>query len=500
SGRQVSSELLDVLGVAPVFGRNIRPEEDREGGTPVAIISDSLWKRRFGGNQSVLDERLILNDQPYQIVGVLPSNFNYLYGSDVLVPIEASKERSLKERAWHPGTQVLARLKKGVSLEQARADMTSIAGALGEEYPATNKEHWVTLGSLYDAMVGDVRKLLFMLLAAVGFVLLIACANVANLMLARASARQKEIAIRSALGASRLRIIRSLIVESVMLALVGGALGLITAYWGTDLAIKALPDALPRVNEIKVDSNVLLFTLLASIVTGVVFGLAPALQFSNPNPNETLKEGGRSGSSGRQGLRSALVVAEIAISLVLLVGSGLLMRSFVALNRVSAGFDERNLLTFDVSLSSKEFAEAPRVRRFFKQFLEKVQALPGVQTAATTDLVPLGGGDSENQFFVANRPKPSPSELPLAMSYTISPGYLSAMKIPLRQGRFFEESDTITSTPVIVIDENMAAQYFAGESPLGQYISLPTGADKAIEFQVIGVVGHVKQENLDTTE
>src|SRR5215471_2247928 len=414
SGRQISSELLDVLGVAPAVGRNFRADEDREGANPVAIISDSLWKRRFGGNESILEQRLILNDQPYQIVGVLPSDFNYLFKADVLVPIAAAKERSLKERSWHPGTQVVARLKSGVNLEQARADMTSIAGALGEEFPDSNKEHWVTLGSLYDAMVGDVRKLLLLLLAAVGFVLLIACANVANLMLARASARQKEIAIRSALGASRFRIIQSLLVESVMLALIGGALGLLIAYWGTDLALKALPDALPRVNEIQVDVNVLMFTLVASIITGVVFGLAPALQASNPNLNETLKEGGRSGSSGRQRLRGALVVAEIAISLVLLVGSGLLIRSFIALNRVNAGFDDRNLLTFDVSLSSTEFSDGPKVRRFFKQLLERIEALPGVQKAATTDLLPLGGSDSENQFFISNRPKPSPSELPLA--------------------------------------------------------------------------------------
>jgi predicted permease len=330
--------------------------------------------------------------------------------------------------------------------------------------------------------------------------MLIACANVANLMLARASARQKEIAIRSALGASRLRIIRLLITESVMLALVGGALGLLTAYLGTSLAIKALPNALPRVNDIKVDANVLLFTLAASIITGVVFGLAPALQASNPNLNETLKEGGRSASSGRQGIRKVLVVAEIAISLVLLVGSGLLIRSFIALNHVSAGFDDRNLLTFDVSLSSKEYAEAPKVRRFFKDFMEKIKALPGVQSAATTELLPLGGSDSENQFYVTNRPRPSPSELPLAMSYITSPGYLKAMSIPLLEGRFFEEGDTLTSAPVIVIDENMAKQYFPGEDPVGQHLSMPAGPDNVIEFQIIGVVGHVKQQNLDTTE
>jgi len=237
-----------------------------------------------------------------------------------------------------------------------------------------------------------------------------------------------------------------------MLALIGGVLGLLTAYWGTGMALKALPDALPRVNEIKVDANVLLFTLVASIITGLVFGVAPALQASNPNLNEMLKEGGRSGSSGRQGLRSALVVAEIAISLVLLVGSGLLIRSFIALNRVNPGFDDRNLLTFDVSLSSKEFAEAPKVRRFFMQLLEKIEALPGVQRAGTTDLLPLGGSDSENQFFITNRPRPSPSELPLAMSYITSPGYLTAMKIPLLQGRFFEDSDTLASTSVMVRD------------------------------------------------
>jgi putative ABC transport system permease protein len=500
AARQVSSEMLAVLGVTPATGRDFRPDEDREGANRVAIISDSLWKRRFGGDPSVVDQTLTLNDEPYQVVGVLPADFHYFPKADILVPIEAAKERALKERSWHPGIQVLARLKPGVSLAQARADLTSIAGALGQEYPDTNKEHWVTLTSLYDATVGDVRNLLLMLLAAVSFVLLIACANVANLMLARASARQKEIAIRSALGASRLRIIRLLITESVMLALIGGAIGLLIAYWGTGLALKALPDALPRVNDIQVDINVLLFTLAASIITGVVFGLAPALQASNPNLNETLKEGGRSGSSGRQGLRSILVVAEIAISLILLVGSGLLVRSFIALNQVSAGFNDQNMLTFDLSLSSKEYAEAPRVRRFFKEFLEKIEALPGVQSAAATDLLPLGGSDSENQFYVTNRPKPSPSELPLAMSYITTPGYLKTMSISLLKGRFFQESDTLTSAPVMVIDENMAQQYFPGEDPLGQHISLPTGPDKAIEFQIIGVVGHVKQQNLDTTE
>src|ERR1051325_4311646 len=232
-GRQVSSEMLAVLGVAPALGRDFRPDEDRVGANAVAIISDSLWKRRLGGDPSIIDKTLTLNDVPYQIVGVLPASFQFFQNVDVLVPIEAADERAFKERSWHPGIQVLARLKPGVSLAQATADMTSIAGALGQEYPNSNKEHWVTLRSLYDATVGDVRNLLWMLLAAVSFVLLIACATVANLMLPRASARQKEIAIRSALGASRMRVVRLLITESVMLALIGGALGLLIAYWGT---------------------------------------------------------------------------------------------------------------------------------------------------------------------------------------------------------------------------------------------------------------------------
>jgi putative ABC transport system permease protein len=500
TGRGVSSEMLSVLSVTPAIGRDFRADEDREGASPVAIISDSLWRRRFGADRSAVGNTLTLDDEPYQVIGVLPADFHYFTAVDILTPIQAKKSQSLEQRAWHPGIQVVARLKAGLNIGQARADMASIADALGHEYPDTNKEHQVTLTSLYEATVGDVRNLLFMLLGAVSFVLLIACANVANLMLVRAAGRQKEVAIRSALGASRLRIIRLLITESVMLSLTGGALGLLTAYWGTGLALKALPNALPRTGDIKVDANVLLFTLAASIVTGLVFGIAPALQASRPNLNENLKEGGRSGSSGRQGIRNVLVAGEVAISLVLLVGAGLLVRSFIALNHVNAGFDDRKLLTFDISLSSKEYSDALKTRRFFKQFLEKVESLPGVQSAATTELLPLGGSDDESQFYVSGRAKPGPSELPLAMQYVTSPGYLKTMHIPLLKGRFFEESDTQTSGLVTVIDENMAKQYFPGEDPIGRHITVQDSPYKAIEFQVVGVVGHVKQTNLDTTE
>jgi len=505
--RQVSADFLPVLGINPAIGRNFTPEEDREGANPVTIISDSLWKSRFGGDPSALGKTISLDGTSYQVVGILPANFRFFYNSgQLLTPMEAAKFTALKERSWHPGIQAIARMKPGITIEQARADMTSIAGALGQEYPDSNKEHWVTLTSLYDDTVGDVWAKLVMLLIAVILVLLIACANVANLMLARASVRQKEIAIRTALGASRLRIIRLLITESVMLALIGGALGLLAAYWGTDFALKALPDVLPRTNEITVDRNVLFFTLAASLLTGIVFGLAPALQASNPNLNETLKDGGRSGTGARQYLRNSLVIAEIAISLVLLVGAGLIIRSFVALNHVSTGFDDKNVLTFDISLSSKEFsdsndkADAPKVRRFFKQFVEKVSALPGVQATATTDLLPLSGGDDEEQFYVTDRPRPSLSELPLAMFYAVSPGYQNALQIPLLKGRFFDQRDTQSSPLVIVIAETMAKRYFPDRDPVGQHLSLPLPHSDPYEFQIIGVVGHVKQQNLDTAD
>src|SRR5215831_16710525 len=500
TGRRVSSQMLSVLGVAPAIGRDFAADEDREGAGRVAIISDSLWRRRLGADPSAVGKTLTLDDEPYQVIGVLPANFHYFPNADILTTMEGRKGQWLAERSWHPGIQVVARLKPGVNIAQARADMTSIAGALGQEYPATNKEHWITVMSLYEATVADVRKLLLMLLGAVSFVLLIACANVANLMLVRASGRQKEVAIRSALGASRKRVVRLLITESVMLSLAGGALGLVTAYWGTGLALKALPSALPRSDDIKVDATVLLFTLAVLNLTGLLFGLAPAVGSSRPDLNETLKEGGRSGSSGRQSIRNVLVVAEIAISLVLLVGAGLLVRSFIALNHVNAGFDDRNLLTFDISLSTKEYSDASKTRRFFKEFLEKIQALPGVQDAATTQLLPLDGNDNERQFYVSGRPKPGTSELPLAMEYIVSPGYLKAMRIPLLRGRFFEESDARESEMVTVVDENMARQYFPGEDPIGRHITVQDTPNKALEFQIVGVVGHVKQTNLDTAE
>jgi len=501
-GRRVSADFLSILGVNPELGRDFTAADDNQGANPVTIISDSLWKRRFGADPSIIGKTIMMDDQGYEVIGVLPPDFHF-FGNYVsvnaLVAIQAKEGDWLHQRAWHPGIQVIARVKPGVSLAQARAEMSSIAGALAQEYPDTNKGHGISVRSLYEATVGDYRKLLLLLAGAVGFVLLIACANVANLMLARASARQKEIAIRSALGASRVRIIRLLIVESVLLSLIGGTLGVVIAYWGTGVAL-ALPNALPRINDIKIDGSVLLFTLAASLMTGIGFGLAPALQASKPDLNGTLKEGGRSGTVGRQGIRSVLVVSEIAISLILLVGAGLLIRSFISLNQVNTGFDEKNLLTFDTSLSSKQFSDATKIRNFYREFIEKIRAIPGVRDAARTDLLPLLGGDSELQFYVNGRPKPSLSELPIAMAYLPDNGYLKTMGIPLLRGRFFDSTDTKNSGTVSVIDENLGNEYFPGEDPIGQHITIQAGPSFAIDTQIIGIVRHVKQQNLDTAD
>ena len=497
SGRTVSADMLSVLGVAPAVGHDFRQEDDKVGADLTAIISDSLWKRRFNSDPSIVGKTILLDDDSYTILGVLPTDFHYFGDNvDVLAPIQAKKFLALDQRGWHPGIQVIARLKSGVSLTQANSDMTSIAAGLGQQYPDTNKEHWVTLDTQYDATVGDVKVLLYVLLAAVGCVLLIACANVASLLLARATARQKEIAIRLALGANRLRIIRLLITESVTLGLIGGALGLLTAVWGTSFALKALPSILPRTGEIKIDSRVMLFAMAVSILTGIVFGLVPALQASSPNLNETLKDGSR-GGTGRQGIRSALVISEISIALILLVGAGLLVRSFISLNRVNPGFDTHNVISMDINLSPKTYSDATKVRTFYKQFADKVRAIPGVQYAAFTDLLPLDGNDSEIQFYVTDRPKPSPSELPLAMTYTVTPGYLEAMRIPLLKGRLFNERDTHQSGFATVIDDNMAKQYFSGENPIGRHITIGD-VDLHFDLEIIGIVGHVKQENLDT--
>jgi len=479
-------------------GRDFTADDDRLGASPVVMISDSLWQRRFGRDPSVIGRNLLLNDTNFTVVGILPSDFHYSSGIDIYAPMGNDTDMALTQRAFHPGIQVVGRLKPGATIAQGQADLAGIAAALSEQYPDTNKGHSIITDSLYDSVVGNVRTLLLVLLAAVALVLLIACANVANLMLVRAATRQKEIAVRCALGASRGRIARQLITESVILALIGGGLGLLTAMWGTSLALKALPDILPRAREISMDWRVLLFTIGASVLTGIVFGLVPGIQASRPELTGALKEGSRGNTGAKYKIRSILVISEISLTLVLLVGAGLLIRSFVSLSRVNPGFDARNMLSFEINLSPVAFSTGKSVRNFYHRYLDRIGQIPGVESAALTSLVPLGGNDNEVPFFINGRPAPSLSELPFAMNYITTPDYLKAMHIPLIKGRYFDVRDTLESKTVAVIDSNMARDYFPGEDPIGRHITIQGGKEISIEMEIVGIVGHVKQENLDT--
>jgi putative ABC transport system permease protein len=484
--------------VTPALGRDFTEEDDHPGATLTAIISDQLWATHFGRDPSIVGQSMSLSGESYQVIGVLPANFHFSDDSRIFIPMAAKKAAFLDHRAWHPGIRAIARLRPEVSLAQAQSDMQGVAEQLAEQYPDTNKGRGVAMLSLYDAAVGGVRTLLLLLLAAVAFVLLIACANVANLMLVRAASRQKEVGIRLALGAGRLGIARLLITESILTGLLGGGLGLLAASWGTELAIKALPGVLPRTGEIRIDTRVLLFTLAASIVTGMLFGLAPALQASNPDLNDILKEGGRTGTGGKPRLRAALIIAEVALALVLLIGAGLVIRTVAILQKVNPGFDPKNVVAMDVTPSPTAYSDPTKTANLYRDLLDRIRSLPGVQAAATTDLLPLDGSDSELLFYVTERPKPPDSELPLAMTYNISPGYFEAMHIPLLKGRYLDERDDSKTERVMVVDENLAREFFAGEEPIGKQITVHPSSDVSVVARICGVVGHVKQEKLDT--
>jgi putative ABC transport system permease protein len=489
-GRVVSAEFFSTLGIKPLLGRDFLAEEDRPGATPAVILSHGFWQRRFGADPGVIGKQLTLNNQSFAVVGVTPANFQYGAEADVTVPIGLQAER-FRLRGKDPGVSVVARLRPGVSQQQAETELNLIAARLEQQYPESNTGRRVLLTPLHESFVGDVRQPLLILLGSVGLVLLIACANVANLLLVRASARRKEMAVRVALGAGRARIIRQLLTESLLLAALGAALGILLAFWGTSLIISQVPDGIPRLQEARVDAPVLAFTLAVSLLTGLLFGLAPALRASRPNLTEGLKEGERGSSGRRQRLRAALVVCEVALTLSLLAGAGLLIQSFRRVLQVDPGFKAQNLLTMQLSVNN---ADGHQVANFFEQLQQAVRGLPGVNSVAVSNGLPLGGAN-QPPFIVEGRPRPEPGKEPAGIRYTVSPDYFRTLGIELLKGRVFAAQDTPDTQPVVIIDEVLARQYFPDEDPLGKRIRqvLPD----APGLEIVGVVRHVEHDSLD---
>jgi putative ABC transport system permease protein len=502
---RVTPSFFPTLGVGATIGRVFSPDEDQPGREHVVVISDGLWRRRFGSDPGVVGRSIMLNGESYSVIGITPPGFQF--GSEIGQPSElwspiAFTPQQLQTSQWtNEYLAVFGRLKPNVTLEKAQAEFDTIAANVRQETAATPKDaaSWnLLVRSFSEVIVGDIRPALLVLMAAVGLVLLIASANVANLLLARAAARQKEIAIRSALGAGRLRVIRQLLTESLLLAITGGAIGLMLGYWGVKLLVALNRDRIPRAQEISLDGWVVVFTVGISILTGIVFGLVPALQSSRSDLHETLKEGGRSGSGGtRRGLRGALVVAEIALALMLLVGAGLLIKSFIRLQQIAPGFQPQNVLVMQLSLPNLKYRDPAQVDGFYERLLEKVKAIPGVKEASTTTNVPLSGSNSSGSFQIENRPVPPGQMSPWGSRTWVGSNYFKAMGIPLIKGRFFDDHDVIDAPGAAIIDETMARKFWADEDPVGKRITFEGSAGQPRWREIVGVVGHVKQRGLE---
>jgi putative ABC transport system permease protein len=503
-GLMVSATYLQILRLQPALGRGFSPDEDRPGGNnKVVIIGHGLWQRRFGADPNIIGRALRLNSEPHTVIGVLPSKsalpgwVNQEDDEQFLIPFAFSAGISPTERGDHR-YRVIARLKPATAIEQSQAELISIKQRLQSLYP-TWKAHWgVMLVPLHEQITGNVKPTLLMLMGAVGCVLLIACANVANLLLAKAASRQKEMAIRAALGASRLRVIRQVLTESSLLALLGGSLGVGLAYCG----VKALSHwgsaTLPRTEEIALDARVLAFSLFASVITGLLFGLVPALQISTPKLNNTLKEGGRGSTAGLQDrVRGGLIIAEVALALTLLAGAGLLVRSFFGLLNVDPGFNPNNTLAMDLSIPPARYSSDYDRARFFLRIFERLEALPGVEAAGITSNLPMLGWTSDTFVNVPGRPnQPDPGYN--ARYNSASGNYFDALGIPLLRGRDFTDRDNFRDAPpVIVINEALAEKIFPGEDPLGKRLRFWNYQGKNLDWEIVGIVGNVRQRQLD---
>jgi predicted permease len=493
-GHMISAELFPTLDIPPILGRNFRPEEDQTGSAPVAIISDGFWKRKFGLSPDVINKTIALNGRAYTIVGVFPGRLPIFSASDVYTPVGQWDDPTFRDRRVGMGMFAIGRLKPEVSASQVGADMQSVAENLAVAYPDVDKGTGVTIVPLKTDVVGDVRGILLVLLGAVTLVLLIACANVANLLLARSTGRAREFAIRSALGAGPARVIRQLWTESVLLGIAGGAIGLLLAMWGTRAILAALPDVLPRTDEISMNWHVLLFTAAMSFLTGIFFGLAPALKALRADMHETLKEGGRGSSGSRHRTQSIFVVVEVAMALVLLVGAGLMIRSLIALSKINPGFDARNVLSFETSITSDKEVTSAQLRAKYRESVRQIESLAGVESAAL-----VGGslpmtGDSELPFWRDGQPKPAnQNDMPFTIFYLVTPSYPSTMRIPVQRGRFFNDRDDEHAPAVVVIDSSFARKYFPNENPVGKHLNIGLVDTQP---EIVGVVGHVEHWGL----
>ncbi len=504
-GVRTSANFFRLLGIEPGPGRGFLPEEEGPGRDHVVIISHRLWERRFGADPDLVGESITIDDTAFTVIGILPRDFN-LFGStrayDIWMPFDFTRGATRRDDY---SVIVFARLKAGVTLEQAQAEMSSIAERLEQQYSVANKNRGVKVITLHENQVLSLRPALLILLAAVGFVLLIACANVANLLLARAATRQAETAVRMALGASRSRIIRQLLTESVLLALVGGALGLLFALWGLDLLRANLPvgvDEIAHADWIGIDRTALGFTFLMSLLTGIVFGIAPALQISRPELNQTLRHGGRGLESGRgRRLRDSFVIAEIALATVLLLGAGLLIRSFGKLTAVEPGFDAENVLTMQVWLPESRYVDGNRIAEFYQQTLNRIREIPGVKSASAVNFLPFSGWGDTTGFSIEGRASTVMGQDAVAQYRVIDSDYFRAMQIPLLKGRPFGEHDSDDAHGVALINEAMAQRYWPDEEPLGKHIRPAFPATKTpwrpeagdVWLTIVGVVQDVKE-------
>lgn len=519
-----SANFFSLLGVEPFLGRTFQPGEDKQGAPRVTMLTYGLWQRRFGGDPNIVGQNLTLNGQSYTVVGVLPASFQFaLRNADLWQPYQPT-DAQLSRRFMH-GTNLIGRLKSDVSPAQAQSELSVIAKRIEQEHNDSHAGTSVKLVPLQEQFVGQVRPILLVLLAAVGFVLLIACANVASLLLTRSLSRQKEVAIRAALGANRWRVVRQLLTESILLSLVGGTVGLLIAYWGVDALVATLPDsqlnALPFLKSLRLDSNILAFSFGLSLLTGLVFGLAPAIQSSRPDLNEVLKEGGRTTAGGaKHRLRSVLVTTEIALAVVLLVGAGLMMKSLLKLLQSDVGFNPQNVLTMTVAVPPTKYDNATKQIAFYDRLKERVESLPGVSGSGTVSVLPLQGGNT-TRFYVDGDPVPPPGQEIEANMRIVNETYFQSLGVPLISGRMFDDRDQATAPPVnaqganaqgtqaatqaniqaanvpgaVIIGKTLADLVFAGRDPVGRKLAY-TSASGTPDV-IVGVVGDVKIGGLD---